>query len=220
MILPDLLGFGHSDRIALPEAALTLKGRAAALAAMLDSMALQQVDIVGASYGGAVAAQFALDYPTRVRRIVFFDAAIYTRAVDSLSQIPAGIGRALTWHIQGSGPYGMAMGSCSGQSSCRALRLARIKGTTDALWIMAAVHLSGSDEAALPDAVARITAPSLVIWGSDDDVTPVADGDKLAQALKTNFAVIAGAGHMPFRAQPDKVAERVLEFLSAPSGQR
>lgn len=217
LILPDLLGFGHSERVTAPDQALTLKGRAAALAAMLDSMAVPQVDILGESYGGAVAAQFALDYPARVRRIVFLGATIYEPAVDGLGQLPAGIGRALTWHMHGSGPFGTATRSCSGQPSCRALRLARIKGTTDALRVMSSVHRSGADEQALREAVSRIAAPALVVWGSDDRRTPVAQGDKLAQALKSNFAVIAQAGHAPYKAQPDKVAARVLEFLNGPA---
>ncbi len=216
LIMPDLLGFGHSARVTAPEAALTLKGRAATMAAVLDSMGVTQVDIVGESYGGAVAAQFALDYPARVRRIIFMDAIIDPRAdMNGQGDLPLGIGRALTWHVHGGGPFGYAKSACNGQPDCRWLRLARVKGTTDAHRTMSIVHRTSAEDATLLNEIARIKVPSLVIWGSEDRVVPVAEGDRLAQSLKTRLAVVANAGHAPYVAQPEKVAERVLEFLAA-----
>lgn len=137
-IMPDLLGFGHSDRIGVPDAAYTLKSRAAALAAVLDALSVGPVDVVGESYGGAVAAQFALDYPTRVPRIIFMDAAIYPRPnpLEFARGLPLGLGRAITWHALTGGPFGFIGQYCKDQPNCRWLRLARIAGTTDALTAM------------------------------------------------------------------------------------
>ena len=50
---------------------------AAGLASMLDQLGIAQVDVVGHSYGGAIAARLALDYPERVRRVVFINSPIY-----------------------------------------------------------------------------------------------------------------------------------------------
>ncbi len=217
LILPDMMGFGHSERIATPDPSYTLKSRSAALAAVLDNLGVAQVDVVGESYGGAVAAQFALDYPDRVRRIVFMDAAIYPRPnpFERTGDLPFGIGRAIGWHVLAGGPFGFIAQNCKGQPNCRWQRLAHIAHTTDALLAMSKTQRQSQENQMLAKDVAKIKAPSLVIWGGNDRIVPVADGDRLAQQLKTNIAIIADAGHMPYIEQPDKVASRVLAFLRA-----
>ena len=152
LILPDLLGFGYSARAIGPPEAFSLKARAASLASILDTLGVPQVDVVGASYGGAVAAQFALDYPARVRRLVFMDAAIFPQNNSlALMSLPLGIGRALTWHTVGGGPYGYIARNCpSKPADCVWLRATRVSGTTDALQAMLAARSKATDESALP----------------------------------------------------------------------
>ncbi len=215
LIMPDLLGYGHSAHIPVPGNYYSLKNQAAALAAILDDLGVARVDVVGHSYGGAVAAQFALDYPARVRRIVFMDAAIYVPRShgEDIIALPLGIGRAVAWHAFGGGPFGLIAQYCRDQPNCRWMRLAHVRDTTDTLRAMMATHRDSPDGATLATDISKIAAPSLVIWGGDDRIVPVADGDRLARALKTNIAIIAGARHMPYLREPDKVAQRILDFL-------
>ena len=215
LIMPDLLGFGFSERITTPGSYYALKSQAAALAAVLDDLGVKQVDVIGHSYGGAVAAQFALDYPARVRRIVFMDAAVYLAPspVESVMQWPLGIGRTLVWEAFGRGPFGLITDYCKGRRDCVWLPPTRLKDTTDALRAAMSSRRRWQDGAAA-DEISNITAPSLVIWGADDKIVPVSDGDRLARVLKANFAIIAGSRHMPYLQQPEKVAQRVLDFLT------
>ncbi len=71
LILPDLLGYGYSERILEPGSHFTARSYAAGLANILDQLGVARVDVVGHSYGGAIAARLALDYPDRVRRVIF-----------------------------------------------------------------------------------------------------------------------------------------------------
>jgi pimeloyl-ACP methyl ester carboxylesterase len=209
LIMPDMLGFGHSARVTAPGPHYTVKNQAAALAAVLDGLGITQVDIVGHALGGAVAAQFALDYPARVRRIVFMDAAIYSRPQHMHAGI-AVIDRVLIWRTRTGGPLSTPTKSCGTQANCRWLRLARVQGSTDALLAMDETDRTAKEE---PPQIAHIAAPSLVIWGGNDLTLTVADGDRLARELKTTLSVVADAGPAPYIDQPDKVARRVLEFL-------
>ncbi len=45
---------------------------------LLEHLGLQRADVVGISYGGAVALQFAIEHPTMVRRLVLFNSNSYT----------------------------------------------------------------------------------------------------------------------------------------------
>ncbi len=116
----------------------------------------------------------------------------------------------MVWRTRTGGPLSAPAKSCGAQPNCRWLRLARVQGSTDALLAMDETARAIKDE---PPQISRITAPSLVIWGGKDTAIPVADGDRLAQDLKTTLSVIADAGSMPYADQPDKIARRVLEFL-------
>jgi len=212
LIMPDMLGFGHSDRATQPGPHYTLKNQAATLAAILDDLDIARVDIVGNALGGAIAAQFALDYPARVRRIIFMDAAVYSRPHITRTGISL-MDRALVWQYRAGGPRSEIAQSCHTQVNCRPLRLARVRGTTDA--IQAMNHTQ--DDSGLAQRISEIAAPSLVIWGGDDHTIPVADGDRLARDLKTTISIVANAGNRPYVGQPEKVASRVMDFLQTPA---
>ena len=114
LILPDLLGYGHSERIPKAGPWYSVQAYADALVQLLDQLGVQQVDLVSHSFGGSVALRFALDHPERVRRIVFISAAIYVEpsAAEGIVQLPLGIGRAVTWHAFGAGPWSINVLGC------------------------------------------------------------------------------------------------------------
>lgn len=70
----DLRGHGNSD---MPENGYTPENMAADLGALLDHLGVEQADLVGHSYGGAVALEFAARHPGRVRSLTLADATIY-----------------------------------------------------------------------------------------------------------------------------------------------
>ncbi|MDY6781671.1 MAG: alpha/beta hydrolase [Cyanobacteriota bacterium] len=65
----DLLGFGDSE---YPIAHCSIQLLVESLASYADALHLEQVDLVGHSLGGWVAASYALQHPERVRRLVLF----------------------------------------------------------------------------------------------------------------------------------------------------
>ncbi len=68
VLAPDFVGFGYTDR---PEGlSLNMKTWVKQLVDFMDALGLEQVDIVGNSFGGGLAINMALDYPERIRKIV------------------------------------------------------------------------------------------------------------------------------------------------------
>lgn len=68
IIAPDMVGFGFSER--RPDLAYGLDTWVAQAIGVLDALGLEQADVVGNSFGGALALAMAIRHPSRVRRLV------------------------------------------------------------------------------------------------------------------------------------------------------
>jgi 2-hydroxy-6-oxonona-2,4-dienedioate hydrolase len=77
VFVPDLPGWGRSDR---PKVLPDLPGLARFLAMWLQEMGLNWVAVLGASFGAQIAAEFAVQYPERVARIVMVGPTIDPKA--------------------------------------------------------------------------------------------------------------------------------------------
>ncbi|MFC5697135.1 alpha/beta fold hydrolase [Pseudomonas sp. GCM10022186] len=73
IIAPDMLGFGYTSCPA--EWQLTPALWVDSLVKLLDTLDIDQVSMVGNSFGGAIALAFARAHPTRVKRLVLMGAA-------------------------------------------------------------------------------------------------------------------------------------------------
>jgi pimeloyl-ACP methyl ester carboxylesterase len=61
---------------------------------------------------------------------------------------------------------------------------------------------------------AAITAPTLLLWGDDDPISPISVGTRLAQALRhARMHVVAGGTHSLAHDQPDVIAPWIIEHL-------
>ncbi|MDX9766553.1 MAG: alpha/beta fold hydrolase [Ectothiorhodospiraceae bacterium] len=72
VIAPDIIGFGFTER-PQPER-YDVDAWVAHLESFLDALALDEIDLIGNSFGGALALRFALRHPQRVRRLVLMGA--------------------------------------------------------------------------------------------------------------------------------------------------
>src|SRR5450830_854366 len=72
VIAPDLLGFGYTDRPADPSdnAHYRMDKWVQQAVDLLDALGIAQADLVGNSFGGALALALAIKHPQRVRRLV------------------------------------------------------------------------------------------------------------------------------------------------------
>src|SRR6185369_5766928 len=82
VIAPDLPGYGYSDKPA--DAKYSIAEQARAVVAFMDRLRIKKAIIVGASYGGAVAATIALDHPERVHKLILIGAVTNDEAKKNL----------------------------------------------------------------------------------------------------------------------------------------
>ncbi len=80
----DMVGHGFTDA---PPIHYTMATFVEHLAAMVDTLGCDQVDLCGESLGGMVAAHYAIQYPTRVRKLVLNTALLMRRTAEGRQQL-------------------------------------------------------------------------------------------------------------------------------------
>lgn len=217
VIALDNRGFGFSEK----PAGRGLYGNAAyarLVVALLDSLGVPSAVLVGHSMGGAIAAEVALAYPDRVRGLVLIDAAGHgVRWPGSL--------KAARW--PGAGTVASALrGRWVTGRLLRSTYADPSKVTeVDVDQYYAPVAERGFGRAlrgvlrefrfdTLVGRLGRVQAPTLVLWGAEDRLTPLPHGSRLASELpRAAFVVIPRTGHAAHEEAPDEVNRLVLAFL-------
>jgi pimeloyl-ACP methyl ester carboxylesterase len=215
LLLPDLMGYGFSQRDAVPGEWSTPRSHARYLALLLDQLGVQQVDVVGHSFGGALAARFALDYPERVRRVVYLNPGLYLPKSNAevVIEMPLGLGRALTYHFLGNGPAAFPARLCGDAGECLARKPARIEDSTETLRAMMYTNRHTNVLEELYAEIPRLNKPGLILWGENDYFLPRSVADRFARDSRSRLLVLPHASHLPWLEKPHEVAQRILEFL-------
>jgi 4,5:9,10-diseco-3-hydroxy-5,9,17-trioxoandrosta-1(10),2-diene-4-oate hydrolase len=215
----DVLGFGCSDRVRDP--IYTLKQQAAVLFEFFESQNIQKADIVGHSMGGALALQFAYDFPASVHKLVLIAPAtfLYNRFPrNGLKTIPRPVTRGVLGiyeRIQAdrSNPLQFAYGDPERitQDQIRIRnQMMRVRGQHDALISMS----KSKREANVPQELDRVAVPTLIIWGRKDRVVPAAHANRHAKAMpNARLEWVETAGHLPHEEESDTVNQLMTSFL-------
>jgi hypothetical protein len=83
---------------------------------------------------------------------------------------------------------------------------------------IAALSLSEDD---LTQAIYSIRAPTLVLWGSTDEVASLRTASLLAESISdARLKIFEGAGHEPMREQPGRFNAAVMDWLSGRAGEK
>jgi len=221
VIAPDLLGYGYSAKPRNFD--YTIGAQARMLDKLLDQLELAQVTLVGSSYGGAIAASIALDYATRVKKLVLVGAVTNNEPTKYLLMRLFGsplIGDILSPLLLGS----------------RQLLKRRMKRVYDRhSWVLDDVRVEARHQplrtAATHRAIIRtvrrwdadriqreahlITQPTLLVWGDNDAEVPLRFGQQLHNAIKgARMIIIENCGHLPHEEFPQAFIEVVGGFCA------
>lgn len=222
VVAPDLVGFGFSGKPRDGE--YTIDAQARTVVGLMDSLGIRRAALIGSSYGGAVAATCALDYPSRVERLVLVDAVINDQARsrpllrlaaapvigDLISPLMMGSRRLLRSQLRkGYAPENRPLFDDERAAAHRRPLLAastqRAALTTLRRWRARRIE----------EEAHRITQPALLVWGEDDPIIPLAHGRQLNGAMPdSRLRVFRRCGHMPMEERPREFVEVVAQFLS------
>jgi len=200
---PDLNGHGRSHG----DGHLSLTDHADDLAALLDALDIQKIHVVGHSMGGGIALTLALNHPDRVAGLGLIATGarlkvhpdILTRAESQ----PEAVAELLSRWLWG-GSVDDAV---------------RERGKSQFMTLKPSIIARDYAASNVFDARARlgdIRAPTLVLCGTEDVMTPPKFSDSLATSIAgARLRLFEGAGHMLQIERGTEVAATLLE-LSLP----
>lgn len=187
---------------------------------LLDALELPQVLLVGTCFGGWIAAEFAIRHPARVAKLALIGATglhvpgapIADLFMLSLSR--DGGNHADVRNLLFAGPETpIARELFPDMRASVEDELLRYKALTFAGRI--GWHPPYLHDRKLRDRLGRLTCPSLVIWGHDDHMVPLAHAHAYAEGLpNARLTVLDGAGHSPHLELPDQTAQLVEEHFA------
>jgi pimeloyl-ACP methyl ester carboxylesterase len=187
--IPDLVGYGRSDRP--KDFSYSVRDEAAVVVGFMDALGLKQVELGGWSMGGWIAVLVATEHPERVSRLMLFDAAgldvpppfdtaLFTPTnIAQLHQlqallspqpqpIPAFVARDILGNFRRHG------------------------------WVVQrALATMFTAQDVVDNDLPHLKMPVLLVWGSLDRVTPLAEGEKMRGLIpQSELDVFPGCGHM------------------------
>jgi pimeloyl-ACP methyl ester carboxylesterase len=200
---------------------LSVAGFVRWLVALLEATRLDRPDVVGHSFGGLLCGRLALDRPDLVHRLVLVSPAGFGLTVPVRTM--AAFTRLLATQIvrgpdvERSRRYVLSY-VCVGRPELDESVLALIgQGWRDPVRRKALVRLGVgflAREADLRRDLARLAAPTLLIWGEGDRLLPVAMGTRAAERLPgRRLLVFERCGHIPNLEWPRRFESAVLQFL-------
>ncbi|GAA0528917.1 alpha/beta hydrolase [Saccharopolyspora subtropica] len=209
-IVLDYLGTGQSDKPA--DAEYSVRRFAGDVISILDELGIARAHVYGTSMGGKVAQWLAVDHPDRVGALVLGCTSVggahglqaspeITRALaqadpERARQVLVDLMYSPEWVRANPGPYG-TLGDPSMPVHAR-------RGHLRAS--------NGHDSWAVLD---RVTAPTLVLHGTDDVFSPADNAAILAgQIPDAELHYLDGARHAYFEEQREEASAVVLRFLA------
>ena len=178
-----------------------------ALLKWLQDMDINQGIIVGHSMGGAIALGLALDFPEHVHSLVLIGAGARLRVAPQFIESTAS---STTFY---NAVELISAKSFAAQTSPRLIELAANRMAETRPTVLHADFLA-CDAFDVTERVAQIVQPTLVVCGSEDQMTPLRSSQFLAGAIPAaRLEIIPATGHMVMLENPQEVAGLLLNFL-------
>lgn len=216
----DMVGHGYSDK---PDHDYEIRHYVAHLLAFCDALGLKRIHVHGESLGGWIAAQFAIDHPDRTASLTLNTAGglntdpkvmerVYNVTMKAVAEAsPETVRARLEWLMNDPARV---------TDDLVELRLAIY---TQPGFVKAMEHilcLQNMDirmrNVLTDEGLARITAPTLVIWTDHDPTAPIATGERFVAAIPNAepLVIMDDCAHWPQWEKADEFNRIHIEFLS------
>jgi pimeloyl-ACP methyl ester carboxylesterase len=226
VLAPDLFGHGASEKVM---GDYSLGAHAAILRDLLDWLEIDQVTLVGHSFGGGIAMQFCYLFPERVERLVLVCSGGLGRSVSPLLRAATVPGAGLVLPVIASGWVRRRVEAAGRMLTSRGWRAS---SDTTEIWhgftsladaesrraflatTRGVIDPGGQTVSAHDHLPMGIDVSTLVVWGTRDRMIPAWHATTAHQVIDDSHVVLfEGAGHFPHLDQPERFAQLLGDFI-------
>lgn len=213
VIVPDLPGFGESEKPPPSRYRYDFGAFAESVVDLLAAIGVGRVSVCGHSMGGAIALMLAATHPHLVDRLVLVNPLVYPPRRDALTRI-AGVpllGPLAFKQLFGRTLFRHRFEGAAARHADRLFEIFDVPAAREAAY---ATMVAMLDTRPLSASVPRVTAPALVAWGRSYQAAPVEQGRRLARELGGARFEVFDCGASPAEECPEAFAASVVAFLT------
>jgi poly(3-hydroxyalkanoate) depolymerase len=215
-IMFDMPGTGDSPDPTMPYNPFTMSWTASQL---LEQLGVTEVDVMGVSWGGAMAQHFALQHPGITRRLVLVattagmlmvpgNPAALSKMADPRRYVDPEFMRKHFMTL-----YGGAVEGSENKES----HIGRLKPPSPRGYLYQLIAMMGWTS--LP-ALPFMSKETLIMMGDDDQIVPLINGKILNTMIpNSRLEVCEGGGHLFLLTHADESVAKLRSFLNAPEGE-
>lgn len=214
----DVLGWGFTERRGVSDFG-SLAKRDHLLGFWKDVLGGRPMVLVGASLGGAIAVDFALEYPEAVAKLILIDGQTYIDGSGPGASLPSFLAK-IGIQVLGSKPLRMLANKLSYFNKDKfatedAMLLGRLPVLSEG-WAEANLSYMQSGGFTVSKRIQEISCPTLVIWGREDEIlAPGLYPDKFLDDLPglAQLHWVEECGHVPHLEKAEETATVITSFL-------
>lgn len=214
VIIPDLPGFGDSSKP--QDKNYSIMSQVERLNLFAEGLKLTKFHLVGNSMGGAIAGNYAADYPETVNTLALFDSSGVKSPIKSeLALLMAkGINPYVIKDENDFDRY-MKLRFVNPPQMSPSIKEYSMEQTMKAAPLNAKIGKDiFSDMTILESKLNRITAPTLIVWGDSDKIIDISSVPIFEKNIKNSKSVIIKeCGHLPMLEKPAETASIYRDFL-------
>lgn len=208
VIVPDLPGFGSTNP---PPKAWSISDYRDWLKDFSDELNVKTFILFGHSFGGRIAIKYSINFPYKLKGLILCGSA-------GIKPDPTTLKRKILELTAAVGKKAFSLPGINKLAPTARKVLYKVAGAGDynrAEGVMKETIVKALEEDLTP-LLNQIAIPTFLLWGSEDDATPVSDGEKMHQMIVgSKFVVLEGERHnLPWRA-PKKTAGEISKFVSS-----
>ena len=209
LIVPDLLGFGHSEK---PLVDYTPEFFIDFLEKFLEKLRIAKCHMIGSSLGGQISAEFTVKNPQIIDKLILVSSSGIMK--HSTPALDAYVMAALYPDKENAQNAFKTMSASKNVNFKIVDSFIERMHLPNAKMAFMSTILGLKNSEVITTKLEMITAPTLIVWGSLDPVIPIKYAKAFVSSIKDcRFYKMDNVGHTPFVDKPKEFAEIVLDFL-------
>jgi pimeloyl-ACP methyl ester carboxylesterase len=210
VIALDQVGFGKSDK---PFIKYRIGTYTDFLDKFLSELKIEKTTLIGNSLGGWIGGFYSIKYPNRVEKLILADAAGLTPKVIDYTKVYQ-LQSSTRDEVRANLKLIFANQSYATNDAVVDNFLTQRVLANDGYAIDSITESIKRNEDFLDNRLGEIKAKTLIIWGKQDGLIPVEDGERFKKGIAdSQILVIDNCGHVPMVEKFAEFSKAVLEFL-------